>query len=129
MVALLNRYKRLHNLTVFEPQDPELMSRQEQYRALQAIHIIKERQYGKIKGRTCSEGSPQQNYTPCEEATSLIIELEALFSSLIIDDHEGRSLHTFDVPGAYLHASIPDDNIFHMKSEGEFVDIMCEVNP
>jgi len=30
----------------------------------------------------------------------------------------------FDVPGAYLHASLPD-----MKFKGEFVEIMCEVNP
>ena len=38
------------------------------------------------------------------------------------------AVYTFDVPEAYLHASLPDDNIVHMKFEGEFVDIMCEVN-
>ena len=35
----------------------------------------------------------------------------------------------FDVPGAYLHAKIPDDKFAILKIEGEFVDIMCEVNP
>ena len=79
VVDLLNKYKRLHNLTVFEPPDPALMSRQEQYRAIQAINIIKERQYGNIKGRTWSDGSPQQNYIPCKELMLPIIALEALF--------------------------------------------------
>ena len=31
--------------------------------------------------------------------------------------------------GAYLHASLPDDKVVHIKFEGESVDIMCEVNP
>ena len=51
-----------------------------------------------------------------------------LFASLFIDAHEGRAEQTFDVPVAYLHTSLPDDNFVHMKFEGEFVDIMCEVN-
>ena len=57
------------------------------------------------------------------------IALEALFVSLLIDAHEGRSVQTFDVPGAYIHASLPDDKVVHMKFEDKFVEIMCEVNP
>ena len=38
-------------------------------------------------------------------------------------------MHTFEVPGEYLHASLRDDNVVHMKFEGEFVGIMCEMNP
>ena len=52
-----------------------------------------------------------------------------LFASLLIDAHEGRAVQTFDIPGAYLHVSLPDDKVVHMKFEGEVVDIMCEVNP
>ena len=47
----------------------------------------------------------------------------------MIDSHEGKAVQTFDVTGAYLHASLPDDKVVHMKFEGEFVEIMCEVNP
>ena len=60
---------------------------------------------------------------------SLNIALEALFASLIIDTHEGIAVQNFDVTGAYIHLSLPDDKIVHMKFEGKFVDIMCEVNP
>ena len=57
------------------------------------------------------------------------IKLEALFASLFIDAHEGRSVHTFDVLGLYLHTSLSGDKVVHMKSEDEFVDNMCKVNP
>ena len=35
----------------------------------------------------------------------------------------------FDVPGAYLHAEIPEEENATMKLRGEFMDIMCSVNP
>ena len=47
----------------------------------------------------------------------------------MINSHEGRSVQTFDVPVAYLHAPLPDDKVVRMEFEGEFVDIICEVNP
>ena len=41
---------------------------------------------------------------------------------------EGQKVQTFNVPGAYLHAEIPEEDQVFMKFEKEFVDIMCEVN-
>ena len=57
------------------------------------------------------------------------IALEALFASFIINAHEGRAVQNFDIIGEYLHASPPDDKIFHMKLEVELVDMVCRVNP
>ena len=48
---------------------------------------------------------------------------------LLINAYEGRDTAVFDVPGAYLHAKMPGDKFAILKIEGEFVDIMCEVNP
>ena len=62
-----------------------------------------------------------------EEASSPTLSLEALLSMLIIFGHEQRSTAVFDVPGAYLHA--PPGKFVLLKITGEFVDIMCEVNP
>jgi hypothetical protein len=55
--------------------------------------------------------------------------LEALVGILLINAYEERDTAIFDVPGAYLHAKIPDDKFAILKIEGEFVDIMCDVNP
>ena len=34
----------------------------------------------------------------------------------------------FDVPGAYLNADIPEDNLILINIKGQSVEIMCEVN-
>ena len=52
-----------------------------------------------------------------------------IFASFLIDDHEGRAVQTSGVPGEYLHTSLPDDRVMHINFEGEFVEIMCKVNP
>ena len=38
-------------------------------------------------------------------------------------------MEIFDDPGAYLNADITEDKSILLKNEGEFVEIMCEVNP
>jgi hypothetical protein len=55
--------------------------------------------------------------------------MEALMGLLLNNAYEGRDVAIFDVPGAYLHAKIPDSKFAILKIEGEFVDIMCDVNP
>ena len=77
----------------------------------------------------CVDVIHQHTYILQEEVMSPTIALEALFVSLFIDAHEGRAVNNFDVPEVYVLASIPDDKVVHMKFEGEFVDIMCGVNP
>ena len=129
LLAMLNEYKQLHNLDYFGPQNPKIMHQQEKYRALRAVNLIKEKRWGKIKGMTWADGSCQCTYIPKEEATVPTIILEALFASLLIDAHKGRALHTFDIPGSYLHASTPDYKVVYMKYEGEFWDILFKVNP
>ena len=39
------------------------------------------------------------------------------------------AVYTFDVPEAYLHSSLIYDKVLHMKFEGEFMVVMCEISP
>ena len=57
------------------------------------------------------------------------MSLEALMGILLVNAYEKRATAVFDVPGAYLHADVPDNKFVLLKIEGAFVDIMCEVNP
>jgi len=108
--------------------DPDKTDMGEKKKALRAINLIKEKRCGKIKGRTVADGSQQRKYVSRDETTSPTMSLQALFATLIIDVHEGRKVQMFDVPGAYLHAEILKDEKVYMKFEGDFADIMCEVN-
>jgi len=48
---------------------------------------------------------------------------------LVVFAHEKRDVAVLDVPGAYLHADLPADKFVLLKIEGQFVDIMVDVNP
>ena len=129
VAGMLKEYKQLDDLLVFGAVSPESLSDQEQRRALRAINLIKLKRCGKVKGRTCADGSVQRGYISKEDSSSPTISLQALFATWIIDSIEDRKVQTFDVPGVYLHAEIPEDERVFMKFEKEFIDIMCEVNP
>ena len=49
---------------------------------------------------------------------------------MAIDAYEGRDVAILDVPGAYLHANMPqtEGKTVLLKLKGDFVDIMCIAN-
>ena len=57
-----------------------------------------------------------------------MLQLESLFISMMIDVLEGRDVAIFDIPGAYLHAEMPEDKLLLMRFRGQFADLMAEVN-
>ena len=58
-----------------------------------------------------------------------MVSTETLLAQLTINTFEERAMAIFDVPGAYLNSSIPEDKFLLLKLEDKFVNIMCEVNP
>ena len=115
---------------VFGPQDASKMTPLEKKKTLEAVNLVKEKRDGSIKGRTCADGSRQKQYLkPDESVYSPTVSPEALIATLIVDAKEERDVAIYDIPGAYLQTELPDDTVIHMKLRGDFVDIMCEVNP
>ena len=98
-----------------------------------AVNLIKQKHNGELKGRTCADGSKQRKYLKQDESVaSPTAALESLIVTLLIDAYEGRDVRTYDVPGAFLQASLepkPNNERVLMKLVGNFVDIMCKVNP
>ena len=58
-----------------------------------------------------------------------MVVFKALFVILVIDAFESRDIAIFDIPGAYLHALMPNDKVIFLKLRDPFVDLMCEINP
>ena len=118
---------------VVEPTDASTLTDTEKKKALRAVNLIKEKWNGDIKGRSCVDGSTQRRYLKQDESmSSPTASLESLLITLLIDAYEERDVATFDVPGAYLQASLAprdDGERVLMKLVGDFVDIMCKVNP
>ena len=135
IVAMINEFRQLDKgafpgKPVIEALDPDTVTPAEIKRALEAVSLIKEKRNGIVKGRVCANGSKQKYFLdPDEFVASPTVSLESLLATLLIDVYEGRSVITFDVPGAYLHAEMPPDKRVIMILRDEFVDMMCEANP
>ena len=105
------------------------LSEKDKRTALDAVNLIKVKNNGTVKGRTCANGSKERYYlAEGDSVASPTASLEAIISTLLIDVYEGRDVGIFDIPGAYLHAKMPNEHQVILKIKGKFVDIMCDVN-
>ena len=88
-------------------------------KALDAVNIMEEKRYGRVKGRTCANGSKKRQYLKeYESVASPTVGLESLITTLLIGVYEGRNFISFDVPGAFLQAEISDDKLVLLKLKG-----------
>ena len=98
--------------------------------ALGYLMFLKRKHSGKMKGRGCADGRPQQEYIAKEESSSPTVSLYALIGSCLIDAMNGRKVITVDIPGAFLQGDWPqDENPGYIMFEGIMVDMICEINP
>lgn len=68
--ALMAEFAQLEDLSVYEPLNPNKLTRAQKKAALRAINLIKEKRCGKLKGRTVAEGRPQRNLYDKSETAS-----------------------------------------------------------
>ena len=129
IAAIYKEYKQMEDMKVLGVLDASKLMNDQKRRALRAVNLIKLKRSGKLKACMCANGAPQRKYIPCEEAKSPMVSTDGLLSTAVIAAFERRYVITFDVPGACLHADIPEDKFRILKLEGKYVDIMCTVNP
>ena len=67
-------------------------------------------------------------FTKDANFSSPTASLDAIIITLIVDAHKGRDVAVANVPGAYLHAEWPKKTNMVLKLEGQFVEIICDVN-
>ena len=135
IAAMFKEYKQLDKgavdgKPVIRPIDTSQLTLEQKRKAMRVVNLIKKKRCGKVKGRACADGSQQRKYLPDDESVaSPTTSLESVNTSFVIDAFEHRYAAITDIPGAYLHADIPSDKEILMKFVGEFVDILCDVNP
>ena len=121
---------RYEGKTAVAPIDPSSLTNEDKRRALDAVNLIKEKRNGKFKGRTCANGAKQRRFVKEGRIiSSPTASLESILATLVIDAYEGRYMAIADVPVPCLHAEMPQDKMVLLKLKGQFVDIMCQVNP
>ena len=64
-----------------------------------------------------------------ESVASPTCSLEGMFTTAVIASYKRHKVASFDVPGAFLQALLPDNKNVIMKLCNKFADIMIQVNP
>jgi hypothetical protein len=73
---------------VFEPLYADKLSDKDKSKALTSLIFLKEKRDGKIKARSCVNGSVQREHVTKEEAAAPTVALESVFVTATIDAKE-----------------------------------------
>ncbi len=120
--AIAKEMQQLHDWEVLEPQEPTKMTRDKKRKALWYLMFLKKKRCGRIKGRGCTDGRSQREYTMKEDASAPTVFIELVMLSCTLDANEGQDVGTVDIPGAFMHADM-DDNV-HIKLVGKMAELL-----
>jgi hypothetical protein len=128
--AIKEMKQQLHNRTVFEGIKIKDMTPLERKRAMESLLFLVEKRDGKIKARTCANGSTQREYIDRKDATSPTAATEAILITGLINAKQQQDIMTNDVPNAFVQTPIPQDgDKIIMKIRGQLVDLLLEIAP
>ena len=125
--AVKKEMKQLHDMDVLIPVKRGDLSDDERHKVLQYLMFLKRKKSVKIKGRGCADGRSQRAYIAKEDTASPTVSTKALFLSCLIDAHEGRSVATVDIPGAFMQTKQP--RTVHIRLVGAMVKLLMIVVP
>ncbi len=126
-IAAMEEMTQLHIMDMWKAMDPAKLSREEQMQALSLLLFLKEKQTGKIKGRACLNGAPQQAYIPKEDAASPTVSMESTFITGAIAASKCRKVRCYNVPSAFVNMDVDKDVIMVLK--GELAEMMIQIAP
>ena len=98
--------------------------------ALGYLMFLKRKRSGKMKGRGCADGRPQQEYITKKESSSPTVSLYALMGSCVMDASDDKRVITVDIPGDFLQWNWPpqDEHPGYIMFEDIMVEIICEID-
>ena len=91
----------------FQPKHWYELTKEEKTKALKYLMYLKEKRDGRIKGRGCADGRPQQVYTKTIDTSLPTALLAAIILTCMIDAFKKRDIATVDIPGAFLQTKMP----------------------
>jgi hypothetical protein len=90
--SAMNEMQQLHERVVYKPVNVSELTQVEKRRSMESLIFLIEKINGRIKARTCANGSVQRNYIDNEEATSPTALTEAIIITAAIEADKNRYL-------------------------------------
>ena len=73
---------------------------------MESLIFLTEKKDGRIKARTCANGSTQRDYIDRDEAASPTALTESHLITAVIDAKQRRDIMTADIPNAFVQTDI-----------------------
>ena len=130
--AAYGEMKQLHEREVFKPVHPSRLTPNERKKILESLIFLVEKRDGKVKARTCANGSVQRAWMGKDDSSSPTVSLEAILLTAVIDALEERAVYTIDIPNAFVQTEVGDDkdgDRIVMVVKGPLVDMLIKLEP
>ena len=82
------------------------MTNREKKRALESLIFLVEKRDGRVKGRTCANGSVQRDWVDKKDASSPTAYMESIMLTATIDAQEERDVATIDIPNFFIQTPV-----------------------
>ena len=125
--------QQLHDRTCFRPLHARDLTDTERARVIESLFFLTEKRDGRIKGRTCANGSVQRAWMGREDASSPTATTEGVLITAAIDAHEQRDVRVADIPNAFIQTAVPGapaakGHRIIMRIRGPLVDMLLKMN-
>jgi hypothetical protein len=70
------------------------------------ITFIAQKRDGRLKGRHCADGQPQQQWMSREYVSSSTVSTKSTLITAVIEAKEGRDITTCDIPNAFIQTEV-----------------------
>jgi Reverse transcriptase (RNA-dependent DNA polymerase) len=128
--AALQEMRQLHERTVFKPINIHELTHQEKKRAIDSLIFLVQKDDGRIKARTCANGSVQRDYIDKDEASSPTALTEAIMMTAAIEADENRDVMTADIPNAFVQTEMENKaERIMMKIKGPLAEMLVTIEP
>ncbi|KAI2493500.1 Reverse transcriptase (RNA-dependent DNA polymerase) [Fragilaria crotonensis] len=120
---MTKEFVQMEVLNVYHSVKASSMTPLQRKTALRAVNLlIKEKQDGNLRGRTCADGRPQRRFYEMAQTTSPTVSNHALVISIIERGRiRGPDVEVGDIAGGRIKADM--DDFVVMKITGEAVTI------
>jgi hypothetical protein len=116
--AAQSEMKEFHLRNTCKPRHWRELIQDQRQTVLESHMCLKQKRYGKIKGRTMVGGKKQRNYISKEDASSPTLSTESVLLSCIIDAEEERDVAVVDIQNAFVQTRVENEK-----------DILVEIVP
>jgi hypothetical protein len=77
---------------------------------MESLIFLIEKHDGRVKAKTCANGSIQHTYMECNDATSPTAMMELILITATIDAKQKRDVMTANIPNAFVQTNVDKKN-------------------